>query len=60
MDKLGPGMTYIPGSSDASPGSQLTISTSGDGTQVVQLNLADGIPPRGEGYVEFQVAYPRK
>ncbi len=60
VDKLGPGMTYIPDSSHASPGSQLTISTSDDGTQVVQLNLPDGISPRGEGYVEFQVAYPRK
>ncbi len=60
VNKLGPGMTYLPNGSQASPGSQLTVSTSVNGTQVVQLNLPDGISPRGEGYVEFQVAYPRK
>lgn len=50
IDRLGPKITYV-------PGSQFTATTTPTGAQTVQLDLPDGIPPGTEGYLEFQAEY---
>ena len=56
-EPLGPNLAYDPGNDHTPPGGQLNVSTTANGSEDVQLKIPGGIPPGGEGYLEFQAEY---